>query len=60
MISTTKEKDYLVKREYFQLHRPALEKLAIGGGGLWLLNQTEDDLKALLTYIKELFTIAIK
>lgn len=49
MISTTEEKDNLVKRKYFQLHRPALEKLAMGGGGLWLVNQTDDDLKALLS-----------
>ena len=55
MISTTEEKDNLVKREYFQLHRPALEKLAMGVGGLWLVNQTDDDLKALLTYIKKNF-----
>ena len=55
MISTTVEKDNLVSREYFQLHQPALEKLAIGGGGLWLVNQTDNDSNALLTYIKKNF-----
>lgn len=31
MISTTKEKDNLINREYFQLHQPAIENLAMGG-----------------------------